>query len=188
MVQVYGGITMILAILLFVVFLLVTSGFLFFYFCFFVPALKSKYYGVSAILATEKNVSYEPDREDVIALDKKRRATVSTEAKDESRRRMHYTGLKNCAVFYQAYGSEYNDYYGCIGFGDCVNVCHQNAIQIEKGIAVVTDICDGCGECLSVCPVRLISLVEKNEENSALPAKKHFKFWRSWYRIIKQRS
>ncbi|MBQ7159306.1 MAG: 4Fe-4S binding protein [Treponema sp.] len=179
---------MILAILLFVVFLLVTTGFLFFFFCFFVPALKSKYYGVSSILSTEKNVTYELDKDDLIESDITKHAVVTTAAKDEQTRRMQYTGLKKCAVFYDVYESEYNDYYGCVGFGDCMNVCRQNAIQIENGIAVVTDLCDGCGECLSVCPVRLISLVEKNEGKTSLPAKKHFKFWRNCYKIIKQRS
>ncbi len=179
---------MILAILLFVVFLLVTTGFLFFFFCFFVPALKSKYYGVSSILSTERNVTYEPDKEESIESNVSKHAVITSAPKDEQERRMHYTGLRNCAVFHQAYESEYNDFFGCIGFGDCAGVCHQNAIQIENGIAVVSDTCDGCGECLSACPLNLISLVEKNNAKPELPAKKHFKFWRSWYRIIRKRS
>ena len=179
---------MILAIFLFVVFLIITSVFLFFFFCFFVPALKSKYYGVSAILSTEKNVTFEPDADEAIAVNPHKQALVTRAEKNEADRRMYYTGLKSCAVFNQSYGSEYNNYYGCIGFGDCMKVCHQNAIQIEKGVAVVTDICDGCGECLTSCPVNCISLVEKNAGKSTLPAKKHFKFWRSCYKMIRQRS
>lgn len=175
---------MILAILLLVVFLLLTSGFLFFFFCFFVPALKSKYYGVSAILSTEKNVTYEAEKEDAIQSDPTKRALITSAPKDENTRRLHYAGMHNCAVFHQTYASEYTDFHGCSGFGDCLAVCHQHAIQIADGIAVVTDLCDGCGACVGACPVGLISLVEKNNANAPVPAKKHFTFWRSCYRMI----
>lgn len=177
---------MILAILLLVVFLLLTTGFLFFFFCFFVPALKSKYYGVSTILSTEKNVTYEPEKEAAIVSDPTKRAVITSAQKDEGARRLVYTGLKNCAVFYETYESEYHDFHGCSGFGDCMKVCHQQAIQLEKGIAVVTDLCDGCGLCVDACPVRLISLIQKNTANVPVPVKKHFTFWRFWYRILRK--
>lgn len=179
---------MILTILLLIVFLLASSGFLFFFFCFFVPALKSKYFGVSSVLSTERNISCEEEKTDSTIANPKKRAVIESAQKDEHERRLYYTGLKNCAVFHENYESEYNDFHGCAGFGDCMNVCHQNAIQLENGIAVVTDLCDGCGLCLDACPVSLISLVDKNNENISLPARKHFKFWQKCYRIIRQRS
>ena len=176
---------MILAIFLMIVFLLAVTGFLFFFFCFFVPALKSKYYGVSSILSTERSILSEEEKSECIASNRTKRAVITSAKKDESERRLYYVGLKNCAVFHQAYESEYNDFHGCSGFGDCIQVCHQQAIQLEDGIAVVTDLCDGCGACLDVCPLHLISLTDKTEKNDAVPEKKHFKFWQSCYKIVK---
>lgn len=179
---------MILAVLLLVVFLLLATGCLFFFFCFFVPALKSKYYGVASVLSAEKNVSYETEKEDAVRGDPSRRAVIDSAQKDASARRLTYAGLKNCAVFHAAYETEYHGFHGCAGFGDCMAVCHQKAIQLDGGIAVVTDLCDGCGACVSACPAGLISLAEKTGADADIPAKKHFTFWRAWYRMIQARS
>lgn len=179
---------MILAVLLLIVFLLLATGCLFFFFCFFVPALKSKYYGVASVLSSERNVTYETEKEDAIKSDPSRRAVIASAPKAAGARRLTYTGLKNCAVFHAAYETEYHDFHGCAGFGDCMAVCHQNAIQLESGVAVVTDLCDGCGACVRACPAGLISLAEKTGADGDIPAKKHFTFWRAWYRMIAARS
>ena len=52
--------------------------------------------------------------------------------------------------------------YGCLGSGDCIKVCPQNAItiNIDKKIAVVDpEKCIGCGLCVKECPRKLIKLV-----------------------------
>ena len=52
--------------------------------------------------------------------------------------------------------------YGCLGAGDCIKVCPQNAIKIDidKKIAVVDfDKCNGCGLCVRECPRKIIKLV-----------------------------
>lgn len=50
--------------------------------------------------------------------------------------------------------------YGCIGFGNCKNVCPFDAIEIVDGIAVVdTDKCKACGKCVAECPKHLIELI-----------------------------
>ncbi len=50
--------------------------------------------------------------------------------------------------------------YGCMGLGSCVKVCSENAITIEKGIAVIDkEKCIGCGKCASICPKNLIEMV-----------------------------
>ena len=56
-------------------------------------------------------------------------------------------------------GSDGQCTFGCIGFGDCVGVCPQNAIQLGNGIASVnTKLCTGCGICVKTCPQKIISL------------------------------
>ena len=53
---------------------------------------------------------------------------------------------------------------GCIGCGLCVKICPNEAITMEKNLAVIDySKCDNCGLCATVCPKRLIkdSNVEK---------------------------
>jgi len=52
--------------------------------------------------------------------------------------------------------------FGCLGLGDCTQVCPQNAITIdvERKIAVIDpDKCNGCGLCVKECPRNIIKLV-----------------------------
>lgn len=55
----------------------------------------------------------------------------------------------------------------CNGCGACVDACHEGAIGMKNGKAVLLrdDYCDGLGDCLPSCPVDAISF----EEREALP-------------------
>ena len=49
----------------------------------------------------------------------------------------------------------------CTGCGECAIDCHEGAIQIINGKAVVDNgLCDGLGACLGSCPEDAISIVE----------------------------
>ncbi len=60
----------------------------------------------------------------------------------------------------------------CIGCGKCANACHQSAIAMVGGKAMVVreSQCDGLGKCLPVCPVDAIHFVEKEVETFACPS------------------
>jgi Na+-translocating ferredoxin:NAD+ oxidoreductase RNF subunit RnfB len=50
--------------------------------------------------------------------------------------------------------------WGCLGFGDCAEVCEFDAIHLDAhGLPVVTESkCTACGDCVTVCPKQLFSL------------------------------
>lgn len=54
----------------------------------------------------------------------------------------------------------------CNGCGNCVEGCHEGAIQLIDGKAVmISDLyCDGLGACIGDCPVGAIELIEKETE------------------------
>ena len=58
----------------------------------------------------------------------------------------------------------------CTGCGACAGACHQGAIAMVDGKAMLAreDHCDGLGMCLPQCPVDAIKMVEK--EVAAAPA------------------
>lgn len=51
----------------------------------------------------------------------------------------------------------------CNGCGLCAEACHEGAIGMVDGKAVLLrdDYCDGLGDCLPTCPTGAISFVEK---------------------------
>lgn len=74
--------------------------------------------------------------------------------------KMDYSGIESCAAAKMFYGGAGKCSYGCIGFGDCVDVCPEGAICIERGIAHIdTRKCIGCGLCTKTCPQKLIELM-----------------------------
>jgi len=75
-----------------------------------------------------------------------------------------YEGIEDCSLEATLQGGGHKACaYGCLGFGSCAEVCQNNAIKIENGIAVVDyDKCGGCGECEQACPKKLIKIVKKS--------------------------
>lgn len=79
-----------------------------------------------------------------------------------------YNGVKSCAIAAATYGGETGCSYGCLGCGDCVNVCQFGAIRInpETGIAEVDENkCTACGACVKACPKNIIELRNKGKNN-----------------------
>ena len=65
----------------------------------------------------------------------------------------------------------------CNGCGACAAACHEGAIGMENGKAVLLrdDYCDGLGDCLPTCPTGAITFVEREAaayDEAAVLAKK----------------
>ncbi len=52
----------------------------------------------------------------------------------------------------------------CNGCGACVKACHEGAIKIENGKAILVNdsYCDGLGDCLPACPMDALVITEKD--------------------------
>jgi NAD-dependent dihydropyrimidine dehydrogenase PreA subunit len=68
----------------------------------------------------------------------------------------------------------------CNGCGMCVRACHEQAIGLKMGKAVLLrdDYCDGLGDCLPACPMNAISFEEREaaayDEDAVMANKKNW--------------
>lgn len=76
-----------------------------------------------------------------------------------------YTGIRSCRAADKLSGGPRECPFGCLGFGDCIAVCPNDAIHLDKeqGVAVIDpDKCSGCGLCVKECPRNIIQLVQSH--------------------------
>jgi Na+-translocating ferredoxin:NAD+ oxidoreductase RNF subunit RnfB len=73
--------------------------------------------------------------------------------------RNEYRGEPTCAGANLVAGFQ-GCVYGCLGLGDCVDVCDFDALHIVDGLAIVDyEKCTGCGACVDACPRGIITRV-----------------------------
>lgn len=79
-----------------------------------------------------------------------------------------YDGALSCVVESALYAGETGCSFGCLGQGDCVEVCKFDALHmnLETGLPVVNqDKCTACGACVKKCPKNLFELRRKGPKN-----------------------
>lgn len=71
-----------------------------------------------------------------------------------------YSGPTQCAVQDLVAGGSKACQYGCLGGGDCVDVCNFGALEMgPDGLPVVfDDLCTACAACVTACPRDLFEL------------------------------
>ena len=100
------------------------------------------------------------------AIERKTAVVKCDGTAENSPLKMEYQGITTCAAAAALHGGTKNCSYGCIGFGDCVNVCEYDAIAIEDNVARINPAkCKSCGMCVKTCPKHLISIVPLKKQD-----------------------
>ncbi len=76
----------------------------------------------------------------------------------------NYDGATTCAIAALTYSGDTDCQWGCLGFGDCYDVCDFDAIELRSDLGVpriIDDKCTSCGACIDACPKDLIELRKK---------------------------
>ena len=74
--------------------------------------------------------------------------------------KMEYQGINTCVAAKIVFGGTGKCTYGCMGLGDCAEVCPKDAIFFGNGIAHINvDKCINCGACIKACPNGIISMI-----------------------------
>jgi electron transport complex protein RnfB len=80
--------------------------------------------------------------------------------KHVAKMRAQYSGLSSCRAATVAGGGGKSCAWGCLGLGDCADVCEFGAIQMDAQGLPVVDLakCTACGDCVDICPKNLFSI------------------------------
>lgn len=203
---------MILPIILLVLIILVLAILIMFLFSMMYPSIKrslpeDEFFEDPLISRDEKNYVIQ-DKQDFQVSDH-RAIVLCTCKKEFDIDPIPFNPEHNCLMMKSVHRSGTDCKFACIGLGDCVRVCPQQAISIVNRTAVISSLCCGCGRCAAICPQNLIKLVPKNTQSYVIcnnndandltscskrgeeqkvewPLKKDFKIWASCYKIIKR--
>lgn len=77
-----------------------------------------------------------------------------------ARIRASYSGLESCRAAALVSGGGKGCSWGCLGMGDCADVCGFDAITLDRHGLPVVDVerCTACGDCVDVCPKDLFEI------------------------------
>jgi len=79
---------------------------------------------------------------------------------EAAKRKAEYRGIDQCYAAALVQQGDKFCAYGCLGFGDCVEVCAFDALHMgDAGLPVVDrGACTACGKCVKACPKHLFEL------------------------------
>ncbi len=86
-----------------------------------------------------------------------------------------YHGVQTCKGAQLVMNGTKKCAFGCIGLGDCVNVCPFGALSMgENGLPVVDKSkCVGCGKCAKACPKHLFKVMDADTKGAVAKCSNH---------------
>ena len=71
-----------------------------------------------------------------------------------------YQGILSCRAMNLVSGGPKACKNGCLGCGDCMDVCRFGAIELVDGVAkIIPEKCTGCQACVKACPKQIIKMI-----------------------------
>ena len=90
---------------------------------------------------------------------------------DHRARTSTYNGAQSCKIASTLYSGDTGCQFGCLGLGDCVEVCKFDAIYIDPVTllpVVDEEKCTACGACVKACPKFIIELRKKGPKSKRI--------------------
>ncbi|MBQ1628274.1 MAG: 4Fe-4S binding protein [Treponema sp.] len=192
---------MILKILILIFLLVLISLLLYFLLRIFIPAVINQTGINDDVILSRFEYKFEKLSNRNYASEVKARAFIDSVGNFDEKKWFSekYFSAQNCATINDCLEEDESSRYACIGRGDCISVCPQEAIYILNGKVSVSDLCIGCGKCLPFCPKGLIKLVDTatlkpvdektfvSREKISWKPKIGFKLWRTCYKILRKK-
>jgi len=87
-------------------------------------------------------------------------ATLICKGGKDAKDKFSYRGIKNCKAATLLFGGQKVCNYGCVGFGDCAEICPFDAIQMGTDDLphINEKKCTACGKCVKICPKKVLVL------------------------------
>jgi len=194
----------------FLLILLTLSLALLLYFLFYIlfPSIKDQSDIDSDPVFSELELKYVIPEEDPVPQSEKRAFVMCSPEKKIKNAFLQFNPGQSCLLTNEVFTSGNKCKFACIGLGDCMKACPQEAIFIKNNTAVVSNLCIGCGSCVKTCPKGIIQMIDidtkkyytcsnhdpdlsgcsnpKKEEIVIRSDKKGFKIWKQCYKLIKR--
>lgn len=84
----------------------------------------------------------------------------------EAKNKYRYFGVETCLAANMVGGGQKACQYGCLGFGDCVDVCSFDALRMgDNGLPIVDDDkCTGCELCVKACTKGIMQMIPRSAQ------------------------